>query len=67
MEYVGKFGKRLKKHTKIETLMAKVGIAQTATNLAVADLKAAVHLLIEVTGKEEQVVRELIAAKRRTM
>jgi len=59
--------KSIKKRTKIETLMAQVGVANTAANLAVADLKAAVMLLIEITGKDEQQVRELINAKRRTM
>jgi hypothetical protein len=47
--------------------MAQAGIAHTAANMAVADLKAAVHLLIEVTGKDEQAIKELVAAKRRTM
>ena len=59
--------KSIKKRTKIETLMAQVGVANTAANLAVADLKAAVMLLIEITGKDEKQVRELVAAKRRTM
>lgn len=59
--------KSVRKRTKIENLMAQAGIAHTAANMAVADLKAAVHLLIEVTGKDEQAIKELVAAKRRTM
>jgi hypothetical protein len=35
--------------------------------MAVADLKAAVHLLIEVTGKDEAAVRALVEAKRKVM
>lgn len=64
---MGRLARALRKRTKIETLIAERGIAQTATNFAVADLKAAVHLLIEVTGKDEKAVRDLIAAKRRVM